>query len=98
GLISRQQYERAVKKQETIDREKERLSKVHKNVEGKSTHLAQLLCRPDWNYEKILSHFPEEMIDHGTEMNEQIEMELKYEGYIERQKKEVAKLEHLDAV
>ena len=45
-----------------------------------------------------MSAFPEQMIDHGSDLNAQIEMELKYAGYVERQKKEVAKLENLDAV
>ena len=42
--------------------------------------------------------FEKELADHGAELNEQIELELKYTGYIERQKKEVAKLEHLENI
>ena len=98
GLVSRQQYERAVTKRETTVKEIERLGKIYKSIDGKSTSLAQLICRPDWSYETVMSAFPEQMIDHGSDLNAQIEMELKYAGYVERQKKEVAKLENLDAV
>ena len=97
-LISRQQYERTLQKQETIEQELRRLGKIFTTIEGKSTHLAQLLCRPDWTYASVLAAFPGQVIDHGLEINEQIEMQLKYTGYIERQKKEVEKLEHLDGV
>ena len=78
--------------------QKGRLEKIFKTIGGKSAHLAQLICRPDWTYEAALGAFPEQVKDLGKEINEQIEMELKYAGYIERQKKEVEKLEHLDAI
>ena len=98
GMISRQQYERAITKKETIEKEIERLGKIYKMVGGKSSHLAQLICRPDWTYGVALKAYPEQMVDHGAELNEQIEMELKYAGYIARQKSEVEKLENLDPI
>ncbi|MBS0624754.1 MAG: tRNA uridine-5-carboxymethylaminomethyl(34) synthesis enzyme MnmG [Verrucomicrobia bacterium] len=98
GMISRDQYDRSVLKQQTIDQETERLSKVFKTIDGKGTNLAQLICRPDWTYQMALTSFPEVIADFGTDLNQQIELELKYAGYIERQQKEVAKLENLDAV
>lgn len=98
GLITRQQYEQVVKKRETIEKEIKRLGEIYTSINGKSTHLAQLICRPDWSYESALKAFPKHMVDHGKDLNEQIEMELKYAGYIKRQKKEVEKLEHLDII
>lgn len=98
GLVSREQYERAVAKQKTMESETERLSKVFKTIDGKGTSLAQLICRPDWTYEQALRDFPEQVNDFGLDVNTQIEMHLKYAGYIERQKKDVAKLEDLDAI
>jgi tRNA uridine 5-carboxymethylaminomethyl modification enzyme len=98
GMVSREQYERALHKQETIVSESRRLSQIFKTIDGRSTHLAQLLCRPEWTYEKLLAQFPEQVTDFSKELNEQIEMHLKFAGYIERQEKEVAKLEHLDAI
>ena len=42
--------------------------------------------------------YPEQLADWGAEVNMQIELHLKYSGYIERQQKDVAKLEHLDLI
>lgn len=98
GMISKEQYDRAMHKQETIAGQSKRLSQIFKTIDGRSTHLAQLLCRPEWTYEKLLQEFPEQVMNFGADLNNQIEMHLKYVGYIERQQKEVDKLEHLDVV
>jgi len=98
GLISRQQYERVVTKETIIRNEMERLSKIYKSIEGKSCSLAALICRPDWSYQAALQAFPANLNDHGPDLNEQIEVELKYAGYIERQKRDVAKMENLDKI
>ena len=98
GLVSREQYERAIYKRDTVAGESKRLGAVFKTFEGRSTHLAQLLCRPEWTYERLLKEFPEQVKDFGLDLNTQIEMHLKFAGYIERQEKEVEKLEHLDEV
>lgn len=92
GMVSQEQYNRALKKQEKIDAEIARLKKTF----SASASLAQIIARPDWNYQKALKTFPEQIVDFGEELNTQIETELKYVGYIERQKREVAKLEKLD--
>jgi tRNA uridine 5-carboxymethylaminomethyl modification enzyme len=42
--------------------------------------------------------FPEKVTDYGTEINTSIEIDLKYAGYIEREKKEVEKLSALDSI
>lgn len=98
GLITEKQYDRARHKQLTIDNETTRLSQVFKTINGKGTSLAQLICRPDWTYDEALKNFPELVTDFGADINTQIELHLKYSGYIERQQKEVAKLENLDSV
>jgi len=98
GLVTYEQKERTLKKKETIEQEVARLSKIYKSIDGKSTSLAQLLCRPDWTFDAVLAAFPEQMIDHGSDLNAQIETQLKYTGYITRQEKDVAKLEHLEAI
>jgi tRNA uridine 5-carboxymethylaminomethyl modification enzyme len=98
GMVSHAQYERAVAKQQTIDQEITRLGQIFKPIQGKGTSLAQLICRPDWTYVEALKTFPEHVVDFGAEINMQIELHLKYAGYIERQHKDVAKLENLDAI
>ena len=98
GLISKKQYDRMLHKQQTITNETARLSQIFKAIDGKSGTIAQIISRPDWTYLDALKKFPDQLVDHGIELNEQIELHLKYAGYIERQKREVAKLEHLDAI
>ncbi len=98
GLITEDQFRTVVHKKETLAREIARLQKLFKQVDGKSTHLAQLLSRPDWDYSTAQKAFPQDIIDWGTALNTQIELELKYAGYIDRQEKEIAKWDHLDQI
>lgn len=98
GMISHGQYERMKQKQKTISEEIKRLERLFKPIEGRGYSIAQLIARPDWSYSFAIEQFPESVIDFGEEINTQIELELKYSGYIERQKKDVAKLEHLDHI
>ncbi|HLB53276.1 MAG TPA: tRNA uridine-5-carboxymethylaminomethyl(34) synthesis enzyme MnmG [Chlamydiales bacterium] len=98
GMISSEQYQRTVKKKKTMEQEIARLEKIYKWIDGKSVTLAQLICRPDWTFAKAMEAFPNEVQDCGEEINEQIEIALKYAGYIERQERQVAQLEGLDRV
>lgn len=98
GMVSEEQYLRVVKKQQTIDSELERLSRVFKTIDDRGSSLTQILCRPEWTYEKALQTYPELFTDFGADINQQIELHVKYAGYIERQEKEVSKLEHLDHI
>jgi tRNA uridine 5-carboxymethylaminomethyl modification enzyme len=98
GLIDETQYQKTVQKQQTMNEEITRLSKSFRTIDGKSTSLAQLLCRPEYHYALLLEQFPEVVKDQGKEINLQIELMLKYAGYIERQEKEVAKLELIEKI
>ena len=98
GLVSGAQYERAMYKQKTMEEQALRFAKVFKTIDGKTSSLAQWLCRPEVNYPQLLALFPQDVVDFGPELNELIELHLKYAGYIERQHKEVEKLEHLDSI
>lgn len=96
GLIDRERYERLAEKKRVIEEEVVRLGKLYKQVNGKGVSLAQLLMRPELSYESLLEEYPDEMIDHGREINQQIELNLVYGGYIARQKSHIEKLSHLD--
>jgi len=98
GLIDEQRYQKLVLKQKTIEEQIKHLSKSYRNIQGKSASLAQLLCRPEFTYEKLLADFPESTRDFGREINTQIELQLKYAGYIQRQESEVAKLETIESI
>lgn len=96
GLIDPARYQRLQEKKKIIESEIARLAKTYRQVNGKSASLAQLLCRPEFTYQKILEEFPDHVTDCGPEINFQIELNLKYAGYIERQAHEAAKLETIE--
>lgn len=98
GLINAEQLSRLEKKKQTIESETERLKKTFKQVGGKSASLAQLLSRPESTYQKMLEEFSAHVADCGNEINFQIELNLKYAGYIERQSHEAAKLETIEQI
>lgn len=96
GLIDLKRYQRLVDKKNAMQAQIIHLSKTYRQVRGKSASLAQLLCRPEYNYQKLLEEFPNLVVDCGAEVNFQIELLLKYAGYIERQENEAAKLENIE--
>lgn len=98
GLIDDMRYAKFLKKRDAIENETIRLSKIYKQLNGKGSSLAQLLCRPEVSYGSILENYPNDVIDHGEEINLQIELNLKYAGYIERQKIEVERLSHVEKI
>ena len=98
GLIDQARYAKLVQKEKNIAEETQRLAKIYRQMNGKGYSLAQILCRPEYNYQALLREFPEAVLDHGVETNLQIELNLKYAGYIDRQAGEVAKLSHLENV
>ncbi|HRD56274.1 MAG TPA: tRNA uridine-5-carboxymethylaminomethyl(34) synthesis enzyme MnmG [Parachlamydiaceae bacterium] len=98
GLINAKRFAKFEQKEKTIEQEQSRLSKTFKQVNGKGVTLIQLLCRPEKSYKGLMEEYPADVLDHGEEVNFQIELNSKYEGYIERQKGEVARLSHIEKV
>lgn len=98
GLIDRSRYEKVLAKQKAIDEETERLHKVFKQLNGKGYSLAQLLCRPENTYQILLQEYPDSVKDFGEDTNFQIELYLKFAGYIDRQTTEIEKLSHIENV
>ena len=97
GLIDYERYKKMCNKKNIIESEVIRLNGIHKQVDGKVITLAKLLSRPKLSYADIINDFPEDVKDFGTEINQQIEFSLKYEGYIKRQQIEINKLENLES-
>ena len=58
--------------------------------------LAQLVSRPQLQLEGILEHVPQQVPEHTEEVWEQVEIGLKYSGYIEKELEQVAKLKRLE--
>lgn len=98
GLISREAMDRLERKVKALEEETRRFSKIFKQIEGKGTTLAQLLCRPGIAYRDLLRDYPEDVTDYGHDINTQIELKLKYAGYIDRQMAEVDKLSHIEKI
>lgn len=98
GLIDGVRYAKLQHKESTIAKEIERLNKLFKQLNGKGFSLAQLLCRPENNYKTMLQAYPESFVDHGEEINFQIELSLKFAGYIGRQETEIGKLAHIENI
>ncbi|KKM03670.1 hypothetical protein LCGC14_1772080 [marine sediment metagenome] len=98
GLIDEKRYKKVKEKKKIIESEVKKLSKIHKTIEGRSFSLKKLLSRVENSYEKLLKDYPEDFFDYKKEINDQIELEIKYEGYINRQKKEVKKLKDLEKI
>lgn len=96
GLISDAQYERLKEKERLLEEETTRLSRTFRQVGGKGYTLGQLLCRPETTYNSLKTEYPDLIFEFGTELNNLIEFQFKYAGYIEREATEAAKLEHLE--
>lgn len=98
GMIDAARYQKTLDKKQRMEEQIGLLQKTFKSVDGKTGSLAQLLCRPEITYEQLRQNYPEHVLDHGVEINIQIEMQLKYAGYIERQHREIAKLDNLENI
>lgn len=99
GLISDEQYEALLLKKKQINEEIDRLKNTpigankrtqeflesHNSSTLKTgSNLAEILCRPEITYE-ILSDLDEKREPLPADVIEQVEIEIKYEGYIKRQ-------------
>lgn len=98
GLIDEGRYQKLLVKETAMREQNEKLHKQFVEFDGKSTSLAQLLRRPELTYADLLTRFPGKIDDFGSEINRQIELELKFAGYIERQRSEVARLDDVEKI
>ena len=98
GLIDSGRYARLCHKEQTMNFEIQRLGKIFRHSNGHGFSIAQLLCRPENTYASLLKEHPDVLVDHGEEINFQIELNLKYAGYIDRQKTEITKLSHIENI
>lgn len=98
GLISQERYDKVIEKKRIINEEIKSLAHIFVNESDKSSSIFKLLARPDKSYEELLIAYPEKLKNFGTEINKQIELEIKYEGYIKREQKNAEKLTHLQDI
>ena len=110
GLVSDAEYEHLLAKETQINAEIERLEKAtiggtpkvqellarYESTPLKSgTTLAELIKRPELDYEK-LAEVDENRPELAFDVQEQVNIEIKYEGYIKRQMQQVAQFKKLE--
>ena len=88
GLLPERNYRTYQVKQQAVDSELERL---HKARDGSET-LVQLLRRPEISYRDL----PNRNGNLSEEVIQQVEIAVKYAGYIERQQSEIEKFKNLE--
>ncbi|MGG0124170.1 tRNA uridine-5-carboxymethylaminomethyl(34) synthesis enzyme MnmG [Bacillus paranthracis] len=111
GLIKEERYERFTNKKLQIEQEKERLSSVIikprpevqeliRNIGGSELkdgiRASDLLRRPEMTYEHIHLLVPSE-VELSDEVTEQVEIQIKYEGYIEKSLQQVERMKKMES-
>src|SRR5699024_9449996 len=111
GLITDERYDRFLNKMEQIETEKKRLSKwiikpgenvqhILKRANGtplkEAVKASDLLKRPEITYAML-----EELMEEGTnlpeEVKNQVEIQIKYEGYIKKANDQVARMQKMES-
>ncbi|MED3035331.1 tRNA uridine-5-carboxymethylaminomethyl(34) synthesis enzyme MnmG [Bacillus tropicus] len=110
GLIKEERYERFINKKLQIEQEKERLSSIIikprpevqeliRNIGGSELkdgiRASDLLRRPEMTYEHIHLLVPSE-VELSDEVTEQVEIQIKYEGYIEKSLQQVERMKKME--
>lgn len=109
GLIDDERYEKLLEKERLIEEEVERMKKTTVGARAEvqellakyestplqsGTTLAELLKRPELSYE-IIKDIDKDRKELPEDVKEQVNIELKYEGYIKRQLRQVEQYKKL---
>ena len=110
GLINENRYQKLLEKEEMINREINRVNHTNVGTSEKvqqlldlygstrltsGTTMAELIRRPELSYEK-LRDIDEERPELPWDVEEQVNINIKYEGYIRRQMKQVEQFRKLE--
>lgn len=110
GLITQKQYDYVCYKEKMIEEETARLKKIKIGAAASNQEilrsldsaelktactLAELICRPELSYDKIAALDPDRP-QLTKDITEQVEINIRYEGYIDRQKRQVKQFEKLE--
>ena len=111
GLISDERYQKFLQKKANIEKEMERLrqtvvkptEKANKFLEAKGTtplstgsKLSELLKRTEIRY-KDLAEIDDNMPNLSAQEKEEVEIQIKYEGYIKMEEEQVAKFKKMES-
>lgn len=110
GLITQEQYDYVVQKENLIKEEVNRLQSLkigankktqeflerHNSASLKTgTYMSELMCRPELSYE-ILAELDEGRPILPADVIEQVNINIKYDGYIKRQQKQVEQFKKIE--
>ncbi|CUX26508.1 tRNA uridine-5-carboxymethylaminomethyl(34) synthesis enzyme MnmG [Clostridium sp. C105KSO13] len=110
GLINENRYQKLIKKKEAIDEEicrvehtnigtsetvQKLLESLGSTLLSSGTTLAELIRRPELSYE-ILAPIDIKRRKLESDVEEQVNINIKYDGYIKRQKKQVEQFKRLE--
>ena len=110
GLIAEESYQRLLEKEKQIDEEIERLKNIHIGANSKvqeflvrngstplqtSANLAEIIRRPELNYD-LTKELDEDRKELRKEVRDQVNINIKYEGYIKRQESQVKQFKKLE--
>ena len=110
GLISEERYQKLIEKEKQIDEEIKRLKNIHIGANAKvqdflvrngstplqtSANLAEIIRRPELNYD-LTKELDEERKELSKEVRDQVNINIKYEGYIKRQESQVKQFKKLE--
>lgn len=111
GLVSEEDYQKVVRKQEQIKEEIDRLERTNIGANEKvqkllqehgstllktGTTLAELIRRPELSYE-LLAEIDKNRPELSEAVIEQVNINIKYDGYIKRQMKQVEHFKKLES-
>ena len=111
GLISEERYQHLLEKERQIQEEIDRAEHTHFGTTAEvqrflekygstplvsGTTMAELIRRPELNYE-VLKEIDKERKELPDEVIEQVNIFIKYEGYIKRQQKQVEQFKKLES-
>ena len=110
GLVSEEEYQKVLEKKRLIEEEIRRVENTHVGAgeevneflaaQGSTpltsgSSLAELIRRPELNYE-LLAAIDEKRPDLREDVREQVNINIKYDGYIRRQMKQVEQFKKLE--
>ena len=112
GLVSEEEYQKYKMRKEMIERERERIKEIRvsptDNLNCKiqewgsgilkhSLTLEELWRRPEIDYDKLrsLGYLPDNL---PPNVIQEVEIEVKYQGYIERQEKEIGRFRKIEEI
>lgn len=111
GLIPEERYQHLLEKEAQIEREIKRVKKTFIGANQKtqqllesqgstplksSATLAELICRPELSYQ-VLAGLDEKRPELSDEIAEQVNINIKYDGYLQRQMKQVEQFKKLES-